>query len=296
MATSTDLRLTGTPASWDDLIDRLLRWARETSAVRGLVLMGSRARDDRPADEWSDLDLILVTDDREHTILDPTWLEDIADVWATLVHPGPLPDAPVRQAVFAGGHDVDMVGLPPERLQRDAVDPIVGDLLARGHRVLLDKDGRLHDLPTPGEAPPPALPTADQVVWALNDLFVQFVWAGKHLRRGDVWQAKADVDGYMRDRLLSLIEWHAIANGRPVAAWQGASSGGRGLEDWADPEVLEALPETFASYSPEGVASGLRNLLDLIGRIGPEVAVAVGADYPQAQHDAIHRWLHATVG
>lgn len=284
-------RRTIPPTSWDDVIARLQQWAQETDAVRGMVLVGSRARSDRPADRWSDLDLLVATDDREHTILDDTWLPGIADVWATLVRPGPLPDAPVRQIVFEGGYDVDLVALPPERFHGETTDEIVADLLARGHRVLLDKDHQLDPLPTPGTASSPTLPDAQGLLWAINDLFVQFVWASKHLRRGEVWQAKDDLDGYMHNRLLSLIEWHAIAHGRPTATWKGSSSGGRGLAAWADPRVLEFLPGTFATYSPTGVADALRNLLDLIGWLGPEVATAVGADYPRRQHDALRAWL-----
>src|SRR5688572_9819976 len=181
------------PTSWDDVIARLEQWAQETDSVRGLILIGSRARSDRPADQWSDLDLVIVTDDREHTILDETWLHGIADVWASLVHPGPLPDEPVRHVVFDGGYDVDLVALSPERLQNATADEAIVDVLARGHRVLLDKDHQLDALPVPGTADSPTLPDAAELLWAINDLFVQFVWAGKHLRRGEVWQAKDDV-------------------------------------------------------------------------------------------------------
>nr|MBA3524153.1 nucleotidyltransferase domain-containing protein [Geodermatophilaceae bacterium] len=44
-------------------LDRLLAWSAGQDAVRAVVLMGSQARTEMPADEWSDTDVLVVTED-----------------------------------------------------------------------------------------------------------------------------------------------------------------------------------------------------------------------------------------
>lgn len=278
-----------TPRSWDELLSALLEWADGTDAVRGVIMVGSRARTDRPADQWSDLDLILVCDD-QGLIDDEGWLDQVASVWVSLVHPGPLEDAPVRQVVFAGGYDVDVVMLGPSAVNDFDRNPALADLLGRGMKVLLDKDGVLDQLELHS---PDTLsnPTPDEFAWAISDLLFQFVWATKHLLRGDVWQAKDDVDCYMRNRLLSLIEWHTTLNGGQTAAWAGSRSAGRGIESWADPRVLGALPDTFAAYDNRSVAFALTSLAGLVEWLGSEIAEQLGSPYPIERHVEIVNWM-----
>jgi Streptomycin adenylyltransferase len=49
-------------------------WGRERSDVRAVLVVGSRARADTPADEWSDIDLALVVDDPTPYLASAEWL------------------------------------------------------------------------------------------------------------------------------------------------------------------------------------------------------------------------------
>ena len=44
----------------DELLARIVAWAEAQPDVRGAILVGSYARSERPADESSDLDLVVV--------------------------------------------------------------------------------------------------------------------------------------------------------------------------------------------------------------------------------------------
>jgi aminoglycoside 6-adenylyltransferase len=50
-----------TPLTYDQIIERFLAWAQHQADIRAAVIIGSQARVDRPADRWSDLDLLVVT-------------------------------------------------------------------------------------------------------------------------------------------------------------------------------------------------------------------------------------------
>jgi hypothetical protein len=52
----------------------LIRWAESRADVQAVLLVGSLARDDHPADSWSDVDLILFVEDVEVFAREESWL------------------------------------------------------------------------------------------------------------------------------------------------------------------------------------------------------------------------------
>ena len=47
-----------TAAAYKRLIKRFVKWAKTETNIRAAIIIGSRARVDHPADDWSDLDLL----------------------------------------------------------------------------------------------------------------------------------------------------------------------------------------------------------------------------------------------
>jgi aminoglycoside 6-adenylyltransferase len=280
-------------AGWSDLEDRLIRHFDADDNVRSVAVVGSRARGDRPADLWSDLDLLVAASDPAALIETGEWLEEIAPVWVTLAHDGPIAGVRVRQVLFAGGYDVDIAPLPAGDMAALFADPGVADVVGRGMRILVDKDGEMVSLSpaAPAAVRPPA--TQDRYTWTVADFLFQCVWATKHLCRGELWLAKDDVDGYMKQRLLSMIEWQALETGRDVATWAGATSGGRLLERWADPSVLADLPAAFARFDGEDIGRALLVMMSLFRRVSEQVAGLSGFSYPTEAHDAIEQFVRS---
>ena len=58
------------------LENRVIAWAESQPDIRAIIVVGSRARRDSPADEWSDLDLVIIQEtqvpflDRIRKVLD----------------------------------------------------------------------------------------------------------------------------------------------------------------------------------------------------------------------------------
>lgn len=55
-----------TERSYNELVERFRKWAENRLDTRAAVAIGSRAQVDHPADEWADLDLVIVTTDPKH--------------------------------------------------------------------------------------------------------------------------------------------------------------------------------------------------------------------------------------
>jgi aminoglycoside 6-adenylyltransferase len=89
----------------------------------------------------------------------------------------------------------------------------IADIIRRGVRVLVDKDGKLAqilNLPLPA-LPLQQKPLEAEFVNAINDFWYHTLWSAKHLQRGELWWAKSGVDMHLKGLLLRMLEWHARA-------------------------------------------------------------------------------------
>ncbi|MEP7224969.1 MAG: aminoglycoside 6-adenylyltransferase [Actinomycetota bacterium] len=247
-------------------------WAREREDVRVLLLVGSQARSKVPADRWSDLDIVLIVDDPEPYAEDPSWVREFGQPVLTF-----LEDTPVgqreRRVLYETGEDVDFPLFPVTALDLLEQSENAAHLLARGYRVLIDRidlGERLARVAATAEQP--SAPNQREYTDLASDLWYHALWAAKKLRRGEVLTAKGCLDGHMKDRLLTLLEWHARALGPTVDTWHA----GRFVERWADPGALAALEKAYAYYNVRDVARALWETIDLWQGLEEETASRLG--------------------
>ncbi|MEM2906282.1 MAG: aminoglycoside 6-adenylyltransferase [Candidatus Bathyarchaeia archaeon] len=269
-------------APFERLIARFTAWAQSQPDIRAAVIVGSQARVDHPADEWADLDLILVTADPDRYLSSTEWLENIGNPWLAFLEKTATGEEWERRVLFEGGLDVDFAILSAGKIQqilRHEIPPEAADIFRPGMRVLLDKDGVAAKLSAsaPRQASPRP-PTRDEFLEVVNDFWYHALWTAKHLRRGELWWAKGGLDYYMKwNCLLRVIEWHTRATrGWNYNTWHG----GRFLEEWADPRVLQGLRGAFAHYDEEDVKRALFATMDLFRWIAAETAEKLGYPYP----------------
>jgi aminoglycoside 6-adenylyltransferase len=276
--------VTRTAEAYAALEARFVTWAETVPDLRAAVIIGSRARRERPADEWSDLDLLIVTTDPGYYISTTAWLDAIGAYWLTFVEATSDGAGQERRVLFDGGLDVDFAPVPAEELERLASDPFAADLIRHGVRVLLDKDGVLTEalkqfsLPQPVESGPAQPPGEARFLNVINDFWYHAVWTAKKLRRGELWTAKGCVDSYLKWQcLLPMIEWHA----HTVHGWDyGTWFRGRFLEQWADPRVVEGLREAYGRYDADDLWRALLATMDLFRWLAVETAARLGYPYP----------------
>ncbi len=89
------------------LEERFVAWANTRQDIRAAIVIGSRARVERPADEWSDLDLVFFTANPEYYLSKTDWLESIGNPLLTFVQNTPTGGQRERRVLFDSGLDVD---------------------------------------------------------------------------------------------------------------------------------------------------------------------------------------------
>jgi aminoglycoside 6-adenylyltransferase len=289
--------------TYEQLIVRFVKWAEAQPDIGTAFVIGSQARTTRPADEWSDLDLVVTVNKPERYLSETNWLEEIGNPWVTFIER--TGDERERRVLFEGGLDVDFALLSRGKIRllarllrirerfpslffrllpRTAAQQVsqriaaFSDIARRGTRVLLDKDGIVeHLLLVNAEVPSAHPPAQDEFLDLINDFWYHTVWTAKKLRRGELWTAQGCSDSYMKWRLLRMIEWHACAtNGWDYDTWHG----GRFLEQWADDRIVKDLQGVFAHYDEKDLWRGLSATMDLFRWVAIETAAQLKCPYP----------------
>jgi aminoglycoside 6-adenylyltransferase len=307
----------------DDLERRIVGWATRRRDIRTVLVIGSRAQLEAPADEWSDLDVVFTTRSPARYLATTDWLNEIGEVWAAYADPY---DGVTRHVLFAEALDAGLTPVSTRLLRvlllvrrvrtrvpvlfrllprgaRDAIERRVEPAKVReepagatgaifGHtrgrvRVILDKDGLaaklLATLPDDAGATEP--PTAEQFRAVVDEFLFLSVWNAKHLRRGELWWAKTVAcDGRMKTLLLRMIEWHAGASAPPK---------GRRFERWVDPQLLDRLRATFGHYDDDDVWRASLETVSLFRTIATDTAERLDFDYPVDVDAEVARWVRS---
>lgn len=277
------------------IIARFRAWASEQPGVRAVLVVGSQARTTTPADEWSDLDLVLFVTNPEEFLESGDWVDYFGTVVLTMVQSTALGVGKERRALYSDGRDVDFSVFPAVALDLIAQFPEALRVLARGCEVLLDKDGLLARLPslvaTVGLQARPN-PSAKEYLDCVNDFWYHILWTAKKLARGEVWIAKMCCDAYLKQRLLRMIEWETLAKSKgQVDVWHD----GRFLDRWASPEVRARLPSTFAQYDQLDVARALAETSRLFSDQARRVAEIGGFVYPEETESSVQALAKSTL-
>lgn len=265
----------------------------ESDSIRGLLLVGSRARTERPVDEHADLDYLLFMPDPAAVRKMPPWIESLENIWiADFGHTGP--GDLEWMVVYEGGCKADFVFIKIEAGQTlDEILPTIPyqAVLVRGFKVLMDKSGSEGRISwTAGEKDAPVHP-AEDVFSTANDTFLMAASrAARFIWRGDLWRAKFVCDVDLKRGLMTMMEWHARAiNGLDYDTWYD----GRYLSEWAAPDVLAALPETFGMFDAADLHRAFLATLSLYHQLAAETAEVLDISYPTVGQEAALNWLRS---
>ena len=267
-------------------------WAETQPAICAALVIGSRARIVHPADEWSDLDLIVFTTDAAAYGSNGDWLGQFGEIWISVVdYIGP--GDPEWLVVYSDGLKIDIAfasidPIVPLDLQQTIDASPYQDVISRGARVLFDRSLAPTALRIKPIKPAP-LPTPDQFTALIHRAWLDAMRVAKFIKRGDLWRAKRHCDGELKQHLLTMLEWHARSIDLMCDVWHD----GRFIDEWADPRALARLPHTFAAYNADDLWRALFATLDLFRSLSIEIADRLGFPYPQPIDRRIAEWLHS---
>jgi aminoglycoside 6-adenylyltransferase len=272
----------------EGLLQRIVTWGKAAGDIRALALVGSGAREDHPADQWSDIDLVMITTDPGKYLATLQWVDPIGEIWIPTVERDPLGNVVEQRVLFTNGVDVDFIVLPADRIDWYQHEPL-SEIIQAGLRVLVDKD-HLLQLAHIAEFKEQKIgpPSLEEFTEQVNDFWFHAVWTAKKLKRGEFWTAKNCCDVYMKSILLKMIAWHECAlHGWDKETWYN----GRFIESWAGEVVVERLRGVFAHYAEEDIWRALLDTMALFDQIGRETSRRMKFPYPGGEAYDISIWV-----
>jgi aminoglycoside 6-adenylyltransferase len=101
-----------------NMIHRFITWGQRRPDVRAGVILGSWARNEMPADNMSDLDLLVIVSDPSVFLSETSWLLTFGEPCLTFVEPTATGNFKERRVAFKDGRDIDFSLVPvDERLK-----------------------------------------------------------------------------------------------------------------------------------------------------------------------------------
>ncbi len=277
---------------------RVGAWAETRSDVHGVLAVGSRARADRPADAYSDLDLTLFADEPDRLIDTDDWLHEIGPMVLSFVEQTAVGGWRERRAVFEPMLDVDFSVVPSALLDLDFAAPspvtdMIRPVIDRGFRVVYDPRGKLqtlNDMPPRqfSEWTPPDEPAFTNLV---VDFWYHAMWTTKKALRGEILVARQCLDGSMKDKLRHVIEWRARLDQPGLDPWHGY----RFFEARTDPDIVEKFHATYGAATRAQILQDLAGTMDLFGDLARTVAGRFGYPYPERAETHVRVWIQETV-
>lgn len=301
----------------DQLIAGIVQWAESRPDVRAVALVGSRARVDRPADRFSDVDVIMFARQPAALVREVAWVAELGRPIINCIENPQLgtdaPWAPVleRRVLYEDGIELEMTFVSAGKLRAlwrylqtrrrmpgtlsrvlgralAAIDRAVEEYLINarpGIRALVDKDGHLTaaiQAVVHGQPYAPEIPTQAQLDELIQDFFFHVFVTARRLARGELWVAKVCCDVQLKRLLLRALEWQAHVQGRNDTWYDG-----RFLEQWADPEALRQLRGVYAHYDRADVRRALLVTCGLFRQVARDIAERMGHRYPEVDDEVM---------
>ena len=270
-----------------DIAQNLCACAEKDKNIRAVIAIGSLARQQAAADEFSDLDLIIVTNEVQR------WYSGeypmlLGKVSISFIEPT-LGGGKERRCIYEGGRDVDMIIFTPEQFSKALKNGEAGWVMNRGYKLLYDIDGLSELIPqyvTLGVSPPEM--TGEEFDNLVSDFYFHNIWASKKLRRGELWAAKMCIDAYLKNKLLKIVEQYRLCMG-VADVWHD----GRFLDSWAESDVLDELEGCFAHYDTADCERALLATHRLFARLSRAAAKKKGFFYDKEAERCAYSFIIA---
>ena len=272
---------------YEELERNFVSWAQTVEDIRAAFIVGSRARNDHPADEWSDMDIIFYTSKKNYYLSDIEWLKNLGNVWTSLVSQTAGGD-PECLTLFDGGWQVDFVIHSTDNLKQNVENKIVPNNFYRGVKVIIDKEDIARNImPKCFRAPQGTALSEDVFMQTVNMFWFLALNLAKQILRNDLWIAKVR-DSNMKDLLLQMIEWHEKAvYGAEYDTWHA----GRFLCEWASEETQVELQNSFGHFDRIDSWRALIGTITLFKRISHDISQRMNFSYPYDLENNVSDWI-----
>ncbi|WP_391115923.1 aminoglycoside 6-adenylyltransferase [Psychrobacillus sp. L3] len=265
-------------SDYKEIMKKVILWGEKEDDIRSIFVVGSMARSDKPADEWADMDLVIVTSDVEKWLRNEEWINYFGNPQISFLEGTPVGNLIERRVMFEGASSVDFNFLKLDMAKTFLESEEVQGVIARGVNVLLDKDSItdvFHN--TSSVIITKEVPAFSEYKNDVHDFWFHAVYTAKKLRRGELLVAKSNCDGYLKRLLIKFVKLQSMMKNKTnQQRWHDV----RFFEEWADNEVVEEFQGIYGKYNEESVWDALFQTMELYRKVAQQIAVELNYEYP----------------
>lgn len=266
----------------EEKLEQIIQWAESNPDIRAVLLTSSLVNPYAPVDDFSDLDIELVFENRTPYESDNEWISLFGD---------PISMIEEEDHVFDGRHAMKMVLYKDHvkvdfklyqvtEFTEDANEEELSEDWDVGYKVLIDKDGLTKNMKPPTyQSIMIQKPTEEKFQQLLNDFWWDTTYVAKCLKRGDIFYAKFMSENVLRtDYLVPLTEWYIAGN----HDWKDITTNkhGRLFKKYLSPELWNSVEATFSGNHIEDNWTALFAFADLVHQLGISLAEKLDFTYP----------------
>ena len=277
----------------EEKLEQLIQWAEKNPDIRAVLLTSSLVNPYATVDNFSDLDVELVFENRVSYELGNEWISLFGE---------PISMIEENDSVFDGKHAMKMV-LYKDHVKVDFKLYQVSEFIEEineenlpedwdvGYKVLLDKDNLTKNLKLPSyQSIMIKKPTEKEFHQLMNDFWWDTTYVAKCLKRGDIFYAKFMSENILRtDYLIPLIEWYIAGNND----WNNitANKHGRLFKKYLSADLWSRVENTFSGSDIEENWKALFVYAALVHELGTSLAKKLHFIYPSKLEDDIRIYL-----
>lgn len=274
----------------DEMMQRILTFARQDDAIRAVYMNGSRANPNVPKDIYQDFDIVYVVRDVHPYIDNKEWISYFGEICVMQEpdNPGLFNDvcepdkwyAYLMQ--FTDGHRIDLRFLQVE----EALKEYGEDTLTI---KLLDKDNMLPELPASNDREYwVKRPTEGRFRGCCNEFWWVTPYIAKGLARNELLYAMDCLNDAVRPMLLLMLEWYV---GLDTDFSLSVGKCDKYIFRYLPQETAAQLAATYPRLTVEDLWRSVDTMMDLFDRIAKSVGQAFGYEYVEEESVNVRKLL-----
>ena len=273
--------------SEQEMYDLILNTAKDDDRIRAVILNGSRANPNARPDFFQDFDILYIVTDVGSFTADHSWIKCFGEMMIlqlpdTMGGESPRPGGSFGYLMqFMDGNRIDLGLIPVAK-----VGEIEKDSLSI---VLLDKDSLIEPFPPSSEGgylPKP--PTAKEFFDCCNEFWWVSPYVAKGLWREEIIYAKAMLDNYVREQLMTMLTWYI---GVQTGFSLNPGKLGKHFKRHLGPELWAMLEQTYSDANYDRTWDAHDTMCRLFRTAATGVAAHFGYDYPYGDDERVSAHL-----
>ena len=268
----------------EEMLELILNVAKEDPDIRAVLMSGSRANKDCPADQYQDFDIVYFVKDVQPYWDNMAWIEEKFGKPMLVQKPESIeltpPDRDGNYAylmIFEDGNRIDLQFTAST--YEDDGEPVV---------LLLDKDGTFPDIKVQEDfwyvRRPSQKHFADcccEFHWCLNNV-------AKGIARDELSYAMKQYNEYVRNMLVLMLSWYV---GTLHDFQVPVGKEGKYFKKYLPEELYERFRKTYSDADYEHMWEAAFEMLYLFGDVARDVAEKLGFAYDEEEEQGIEKYM-----